>query len=105
SMMAVYTGFAIVLTTLIWVYLSWLILLLGGQLAFYVQFPEYLRHGRDPLSLTGSAWERAGLSIMYLLGCRRSAGERGCTASQLAQELDLPGGAMRPVLACLEDAG
>jgi hypothetical protein len=26
-MMAVYTGFAIVLTTLIWVYLSWLILL------------------------------------------------------------------------------
>src|SRR5260370_6231687 len=33
-MMAVYTGFAIVLTTLIWVYLSWLILLIGAQLAF-----------------------------------------------------------------------
>ena len=34
-MVAVYTGFAIVLTTLIWVYLSWLILLIGAQLAFY----------------------------------------------------------------------
>ena len=46
-MVAVYTGFAIVLTTLIWVYLSWLILLIGAQLAFYVQFPQYLRHGQD----------------------------------------------------------
>ena len=42
-MVAIYTGFAIVLTTLIWVYLSWLILLIGAQLAFYVQFPQYLR--------------------------------------------------------------
>lgn len=110
GMMAVYTGFAIVLTTLIWVYLSWLILLIGGQLAFYVQFPEYLRHGRDPLSLTGGAWERAGVSILYLLGRARDsgahgAGARGWTASLLAQELDLPGGALRPVLACLEQAG
>ncbi len=46
QMVAVYTGFAIVLTTLIWVYLSWLILLIGAQLAFYVQFPQYLRHGQ-----------------------------------------------------------
>jgi membrane protein len=47
QMVAVYTGFAIVLTTLIWVYLSWLILLIGAQLAFYLQFPQYLRHGPE----------------------------------------------------------
>ena len=46
-MVAVYTGFAIVLTTLIWVYLSWLILLIGAQLAFYLQFPQYLRYGQE----------------------------------------------------------
>src|SRR3984957_19957874 len=46
-MVAVYTGFAIVLTTLIWVYMSWLILLIGAQLAFYLQFPQYLRHGQE----------------------------------------------------------
>ena len=61
QMVAVYTGFAIVLTTLIWVYLSWLILLIGAQLAFYLQFPQYLRHGQESVELdrqrprTGSA--------------------------------------------------
>ena len=52
QLVAVYTGFAIVLTTLIWVYLSWLILLIGAQLAFYVQFPQYLRHGQESIELT-----------------------------------------------------
>ncbi len=40
---AIYAGFAIVIVAMIWLYLSWLILLLGAQLAFYVQHPEYLR--------------------------------------------------------------
>ncbi|HKN11403.1 MAG TPA: YihY/virulence factor BrkB family protein [Pseudomonadota bacterium] len=103
-MMAVYTGFAIVLTTLIWVYLSWLILLIGAQLAFYVQFPEYLRHGHEPLALTGSAWEHVGLTVMYLIGRDHRSNRPGWTASRLAAELDLPGSALRPVLACLEKA-
>ena len=48
-MVAVYTGFAIVLSALIWIYVSWLILLLGAQLACYAQFPHYMRHGREPI--------------------------------------------------------
>jgi membrane protein len=46
-MVAVYTGFAIVLSALIWIYVSWLILLIGAQLACYAQFPQYMRHGRE----------------------------------------------------------
>jgi membrane protein len=42
---AIYSGFAIVLAAMIWLQLSWLILLLGAQLAFYVQNPAYLRRG------------------------------------------------------------
>jgi membrane protein len=56
-MVAVYTGFAIVLTALLWIYVSWLILLIGAQLACYVQFPQYLRHRREPAELPGSAHE------------------------------------------------
>jgi membrane protein len=40
---AIYSGFAIVLAAMIWLQLSWLILLLGAQLAFYMQNPAYLR--------------------------------------------------------------
>lgn len=104
-MLAVYTGFAIVLTTLIWVYLSWLILLLGAQLAFYVQFPQYLRHGQAPVELTGAAREQAGLSVMYLIGRDYGAGKTYWTGNGLAAELDIPSTALSPVLACLERGG
>jgi membrane protein len=105
QMVAVYTGFAIVLTTLIWVYLSWLILLIGAQLAFYLQFPQYLRHGQETIELTGSDREQAGLSIMYLIGRDYGAGKSFWNAGRLAAELDVPGVALTPVLARLERAG
>jgi membrane protein len=104
-LVAVYTGFAIVLTTLIWVYLSWLILLIGAQLAFYVQYPQYLRHGHEAIELTDSDREQAGLSIMYLIGRDYGAGKRYWDAGRLAAELDVPSIALAPVLARLERAG
>ncbi len=45
---AIYSGFAIVLAAMVWLQLSWLILLLGAQLAFYVQNPAYLRPDQAP---------------------------------------------------------
>jgi membrane protein len=105
QMVAVYTGFAIVLTTLIWVYLSWLILLIGAQLAFYLQFPQYLRHGQETIELTGSAREQVGLSIMYLIGRDYGAGKGYWDAGRLAAELDVPGIVLAPVLARLERGG
>jgi membrane protein len=105
QMMAIYTGFAIVLTTLIWVYLSWLILLIGAQLAFYVQFPQYLRHGHKPSTLAGSAREQIGLSVMYLIGRSYRVGQNHWGANELAAKLDLPEIALAPILASLETAG
>ena len=104
-MVAVYTGFAIVLTTLIWVYMSWLILLIGAQLAFYLQFPQYLRHGQEPIELCDSDREQAGLAIMYLIGRDYGTGRSFWTADRLATELDIPGIALAPVLARLERGG
>src|SRR6202789_4050347 len=105
SLVAIYTGFAIVLTTLIWVYLSWLILLIGAQLAFYLQFPQYLRHGQETIELTGSDREQVGLSIMYLIGRDYGRCNGYWDAGRLATELDVPGIALAPVLSRLERAG
>jgi membrane protein len=105
SMVAIYTGFAIVLTTLIWVYLSWLILLIGAQLAFYLQFPQYLRHGQEAFELTGRDREQVALSIMYLVGRDYSAGKASWSTHALAAELDIPSIALAPVLNCLEQNG
>jgi membrane protein len=104
-MVAVYTGFAIVLTTLIWVYLSWSILLIGAQLAFYLQFPQYLRHGQELIELTGCDREQMGLSIMYLIGRDYAASKDHWNADRLAAEFDVPNIVIAPVLARLERGG
>jgi membrane protein len=105
TLVAVYTGFAVVLITLVWVYLSWLILLIGAQLAFYVQFPQYLRHGQETVELTGKDREQVGLSVMYLIGNDYAAGSTPWTAARLAAELDIPSIALAPVLNSLEKGG
>jgi membrane protein len=105
TLVAVYTGFAVVLITLVWVYLSWLILLIGAQLAFYVQFPQYLRHGQEMVELTGKDREQVGLSIMYLIGNDFAEGHSPWTAQRLAAELDIPSIALAPVLHALENGG
>jgi membrane protein len=105
SLVAVYTGFAIVLTTLIWVYLSWLILFIGAQLAFYVQFPQYLRHGQESIELSGRDREQVAMSIMYLIGRGYGTGKKYWTAQALAVELDIPSVVVAPIVDCLEEAG
>jgi membrane protein len=105
SRVAIYTGFAIVLTTLVWVYVSWLIMLIGAQFAFYLQFPQYLRHGQESFELTGRDREQVALSIMYLIGRDYSEGKSPWSARSLAAELDIPSIALAPVLRCLESNG
>jgi membrane protein len=105
QMMAVYTGFAIVLTTLVWVYLSWVILLIGAELAFYVQFPQYLPHGRESIHLTGSVREHLALSVMYLIARDHAQGGTHWNAKRLIAELDMPGASLAPVIGSLERAG
>jgi membrane protein len=105
SLVAVYTGFAIVLTTLIWVYLSWLILLMGAQFAFYLQYPQYLRHGQGVIDLTGRDREQVGLSAMFLIARDYAAGKPAWSIGRLAAELDIPSIAVAPVMASLERGG
>jgi len=105
QLLVVYTSFAVVLTTLIWVYVSWLILLIGAQFAFYLQHPQYLRHGQDIVDLSGGARERAGLMVMLLVGRDHARGICRWTGGLLAAELDVPGAALDPVLENLERAG
>jgi membrane protein len=105
TLVAIYTGFAVVLTTLVWVYLSWLILLIGARLAFYVQLPQYLRHGQGRVELSGEEREQVGIAIMYLIARDSAQGAMPWTAGRLASDLDIPGIALAPVVQSLEKGG
>ena len=103
--MAIYAGFAVVLLFLLWLYLSWLILLLGAQLSFYLQHPEHLRAGHEEIPVTGALRERLAMSVMCLLGERFLAGGARWTVNGLAERLMVPAHVLNGVLSTLEAQG
>ena len=102
---AIYSSFAIFLLFLIWLYLNWLILLLGASIAFYSQHPEYLVLQQGEPRLSNRMRERVALMLMYLVG--KTYQDRGpaWTFSSLTQRLDVPSYALQMVLDALEQAG
>jgi membrane protein len=101
----VYAGFAVAITTLIWLYLNWLILLIGAQVAFYHQRPAFLRTGRQEPRLSNSMRERLALDIMFLVGRAFRASDQTISSSEISSELRIPSIALAPVIHALESAG
>ena len=105
QMVAIYAGFAIFLAALIWIYLSWVILLIGAQLSFYVQNPRYLRVGQTPVRLTSALRERLAFTVMLLIARKFVAGQAPWRQRALAEHLQIPGSALAIVVNSLEKAG
>ncbi|MGI9232526.1 MAG: YhjD/YihY/BrkB family envelope integrity protein [Woeseiaceae bacterium] len=103
--MSVYGGFAIAITALIWLYLNWLVLLVGAQLAFYHQNPAYLRIGRREPQLSSSMRERLALNIMLLVGAAFRDSEAKVSITDLSRTLEIPSITLEPIVAGLEENG
>ncbi|MGI9202332.1 MAG: YihY/virulence factor BrkB family protein [Woeseiaceae bacterium] len=98
----IYSSFAIFITTLIWLYVNWLILLIGAQLAFYHQNPAYLRIGRREPRLSNSMRERLALNVMYLIGVAFRDSNKSETVRSLARHMKMPSVTLTPIIAGLE---
>jgi membrane protein len=102
---AIYASFAIAITTLIWLYLNWLILLIGSQIAFYFQNPAYLRIGRREPRLSNAMRERVALNIMYLVGKEFRNPVLGVNLRNLSRTLRIPSITLAPIASGLEASG
>jgi len=101
----IYSGFAVAITTLIWLYLNWLILLIGSQLAFYHQNPAFLRIGRREPRLSNAMRERLALNIMLLVGRAFRKGDATISVHELARVLRIPSITLTPIITGLENDG
>jgi len=101
---AIYSSFAILILLLIWLYLNWLILLLGAQVAFYVQYPQYMSRQPVQLRLSNRLRERLSLQIMFMVADHHLNQGDPWTAEDLVHYLALPMQPIHHVLKLMVDA-
>jgi len=102
---AIYSSFAILILLLIWLYLSWLILLVGSQIAFYVQHLQYMTLHRVEFVLSNRLRERLALQLMYLVGYNHYHNKLPWCLDDLTARLGLPGEPVHRVLTIMVNAG
>jgi len=101
----IYAGFAIVIMAMIWLYLNWLVVLIGASLAYYHQHPEQLQLPHRELRLSGRMREKLALLAAAHIGqhfCRR---EPAWTVEGLAGHLRMPTTALEPVIGAMRKHG
>lgn len=84
---AIYSSFAILILLLIWLYISWMIVLLGCRVAFLLQHNERLTRVHYPPWLGAAERERLALLIATLVADRFMQGGLPWTTSALAHAL------------------
>jgi membrane protein len=102
---AIYSSFAILVLFLIWLYVSWLVLLIGADVSFYLQHPEYLYAKPGEPRLSNRMRERLALAVMHVIGVHFVRGQPPWTLHQLTQELGIPMHSVSVVLDALASGG
>jgi membrane protein len=105
SYTAIYSSFAILILFMIWLYLSWLILLLGASVAFYHQRPEYLVPISGEPRLSNRMREQLALSALSRIAGRFFAAQPALSIDELTRGLGVPLHTLQVVLQALERAG
>lgn len=105
SYTAIYSSFAILFFFMIWLYLGWLILLTGSQVAFYLQHPKLVRLGGVAHSLSSRQLEQEGLGLMTLIAKQFYGQKPAFGFEQLERETGLTADILQDLLSTLEQGG
>jgi len=102
---AIYSGFAILILFMIWLFLSWLILLLGASIAFYTQNPHHLGRQRGKIELSAGTFVRLALLTLTYIGRRHYQHHTAWQVDNLSDWLGVPKAVAEILLKRLHDAG
>lgn len=95
---AIYSAFATLIIFMIWLYLCWLILLVGASFAYYYQHPEYRTLQKRHLQLSNRSREKVALLVMHYVCRDYCDGSRPPTVDQLAEKLKMKMETIHPVI-------
>ncbi|MDO9476768.1 MAG: YihY/virulence factor BrkB family protein [Pseudohongiella sp.] len=63
----IYAAFFAIILMMLFLYMGWLMLLIGSSISYYHQFPSKTRSGRKPLEISLQMQEEVSLSVAYLI--------------------------------------
>lgn len=99
---AIYSAFASILVFMVWVYLVWLVLLIGASISFYIQYPELRRIRHKSFHLSGADKEDVALQIMEEVASRFIKERQAATSASLSSLLQVPHKAIDDIACCLK---
>ena len=102
---ALYAGFAVLIFFMIWLYISWIILLLGAKISFYHQYPQVISVKKEVFKLSSRLKEQLALVIMYLIGTNFYLNKDPWTLKSLVKRLEMPVETTQDMLTILEKNG
>jgi membrane protein len=102
---AIYGSLAALPLFLIWIQMSWLIVLFGAEISFAIQNVHTYEWEIESLRLSWNTKKRLGLLVAHRVIRNFSAGVPPMTAAELSEELGIPVRLVRQILGELAEAG
>ncbi|HML94162.1 MAG TPA: YihY/virulence factor BrkB family protein [Thermodesulfobacteriota bacterium] len=87
---AIYSGLAVLIIFMIWLYINWLIVLVGAQVAFCHQNLKFLTLRREVFNLGPKLMEKLSIIVMYRVAYNFYNELDGWTLASLIAETGLP---------------
>jgi membrane protein len=102
---AIYSSFAILLLFLLWLYVGWLIVLLGAQVSHAHQHIRFYYGQRENLARSPAGREKLALQLLLLIGRNFHQGLSPMNITGLANRLQLPAALVKDFLGIFQQSG
>jgi membrane protein len=102
SYTAIYSGFAILVIFMIWIYVNWLIVLTGATISYYHQNPDRISDKSQVVRLSCKLREKLALTIMQLVATNFHNNAPGWTIKTLANKTSISETAITLIISALQ---
>ena len=99
---AIYSSFAILIFFIIWLYLGWVILLIGASVSFYHQNPLQMTRNYHAVAINNHLREHLALLIMHYIGDSFYRDRPAWTVDAISAELSIAKDSIHDILDLLE---
>lgn len=103
---AIYSAFATLIVFMVWLYLAWLVLLIGASIAYYHQKNlKSLLIRENHLEISNRLREKLGLMIAVMAARNFDEDKNPVLIGELSDHFDMPEKIITDIIRILEDAG